>query len=123
MYLLFSHQLNNKQIENAKDKFGVSNFIYLNKELQDLWSNMPYDKLSLKEELEYFENFIKMNVKVDDIVLIQGDFGAVYHMVNFCKQLNLKALYSTTKREVEEKVENNKTIKYVVFEHQIFREY
>jgi len=56
-------------------------------------------------------------------VLIQGDFGAVYHMVNFAKELGLIPIYATTKRESIELKQGNKIIKKSIFKHIKFRKY
>ena len=69
------------------------------------------------------KDFLKENSHFGDVVLIQGDFGAVYHMVNFSKNLGLKSVYATTNRDIEEIVVDNQTIKKSVFRHVIFREY
>ena len=123
MILLFSHKLTIKQENDAKDLYHIKEFIVLPKYLQDLWSNMPVEKSSIKEELEEIKKFILDNSVKNDVVLIQGDFGAVYHMVRFCKELKLKTVYSTTKRNIKEVFEKNKTIKTSTFEHRRFREY
>ena len=123
MFLLFSHKLTEKQIEDAKKNWDVKEFIYLPKDLQDLWSNVPPDIRKVDSYLLPIKNFLIKYAKEGDIVLIQGDFGAVYEMVNFCKKHNLIPVHSTTNRYVEEKVVNGKVEKFSVFDHVIFREY
>ena len=38
------------------------------------------------------------------MVLVQGDFGATHKVVNYLKAKGIKSVYSTTKRQAEEKV-------------------
>jgi len=123
MFLLFSHKLTSLQEEDAKKSLQVEEFVYLPPSLQKLWSNIPPNLSNLKEYLEPIKKFIKDNAKEGDIVLIQGDFGGCYEMVNFVKSLNLKAVHSTTKRDVVEKIVDGKVEKFSRFEHVIFREY
>ncbi len=123
MFLLFSHNLTQTQIDDAKNNFGVKDFVPLPKELQLLWSNIPSELISLKEYLLPIRNFLAENSEYEDVVLIQGDFGAVYQMVNFANNLGLKAVYATTTRVIEETVEDEKTVKKSIFEHRRFREY
>ncbi len=123
LFLLFSHTLTPSQKEDAKKSLGVEQFVSLPDNLQKLWSNIPPDLPNLKEYLTPIKNFLKENAKEGDIVLIQGDFGGCFEMVNFVKSLNLKAVHSTTKRDVIEKTVNGKVEKFSVFEHVIFREY
>ena len=59
-----------------------------------------------------------------DFVLIQGDFGAVYLMVNFAFSLGLIPVYATTERIVVEKRMQDNTVKSErIFKHKMFRRY
>ena len=123
MFLLFSHSLTPSQIEDAKSNLGIEKFVYLPEDLQLLWSDIPSDLESLKEYLSLFRNFLVENSDFEDVILIQGDFGAVYQMINFSKDLGLKAVYATTKRVIEEEIIENQTVKKSIFEHIRFREF
>ena len=123
MFLLFSHNLTQIQIDDAKNNFDIEKFVSLSQDLQELWSNIPSDLIFIKEYLLPFRNFLKKNSNFGDVVLIQGDFGAVYQMVNFANDLGLKAVYATTTRVIEEIVIDEKTVKKSIFEHRRFREY
>lgn len=123
MFLLFSHNLSEIQLNDAKSNLEVSEVVSLPNKLQDIWSNIPADIENLREYLLSIRNFLAENSQYGDVVLIQGDFGAVYQMVNFSKDLGLIPVYATTSREIEEFEENGKTIKKSIFEHIRFREY
>lgn len=123
MFLLFSHNLSEIQLNDAKSNWEVSEVVSLPNKLQDIWSNIPADIEKLREYLLPIRNFLAENSQYGDVVLIQGDFGAVYQMVNFSKDLGLIPVYATTSREIEEFEENGKTIKKSIFEHIRFREY
>lgn len=123
MFLLFSHNLTQIQIDDAKNNLDIEKFVSLSQDLQELWSNIPSDLIFIKEYLLPFRNFLKKNSNFGDVVLIQGDFGAVYQMVNFVNDLGLKAVYATTTRVIEEIVIDEKTVKKSIFEHRRFREY
>ena len=123
MILIFSHELTVAQIDDAQQSFGVCEFIKMPQMLQDKWSNVPPELPNLDEFIEFFKNFIKVNAKTGDIVLVQGDFGATYGVVEFCKKLGIKAVYATTKRTIKESTVGNQVVKSSVFEHVRFREY
>ena len=123
LFLIFSHKLTNSQIEDAKKNLGVEKFISLPENLQKLWSNIPPDLKNLDNYLEPLKEFLKQNAKDGDFVLIQGDFGGVYNLVNFSKEINLIPIHSTTRRDVSEKVVNGKVEKLSRFEHVMFRRY
>ena len=123
MFLLFSHTLTETQTNDAKSNLSISDVISLPFYLQEKWSNVPSEIETIKEYLLPIRNFLAENSEYEDVVLIQGDFGAVYHMVNFAKELGLKTVYATTQRTIEEIVIDGKTVKKSIFEHERFREY
>ena len=123
MFLLFSHKLTSEQIKDAKKNLGVEDFIYLPDELQIKFSNIPPEIDDIKEYANIFINFLKENASKKDYVLIQGDFGVVFWVVEFCKENNIKAVYATTKRVVKEQNINGKVVKISEFRHIKFRFY
>ena len=123
LILLFSHTLTVTQKEDAKNSFGLEEFVSLPKELQMLWSSVPSDLEDLNDYLEPLKSYLKSELKKGDMVLVQGDFGATFSMVSFIYELGFKAVYATTKRNVVEREVDGKVIKTSVFEHVKFREY
>ncbi len=122
IFLIFSHRLTDSQIEELK-KVGISKFVYLPGDLQILWSGVPPDVESLNDYLKPIFEWIENKAKSDDWVLVQGDFGAVCLVVDFCFKNSLVPVYATTKRNTIEKIENGKLIKVSQFEHIRFRKY
>lgn len=123
LHLLFNHALTEDQFSDAKASLLCDVVVSLPKNLQELWSNVPPDLESLEKYLELIKEYIYANAKKDDFVLIQGDFGATYIMVNFLKNLGAKPIYSTTSRDAIEIKEGDKIIKKSIFKHERFREY
>jgi len=124
MLLVFSHKLTNRQIQSAKKYFNVVSFKCLPSKLQQVWSNIPPDKKDINPYVEEIIQWIKNTANKGDIVLVQGDFGATYKIVRYCKHKGYKAVYSTTKREAIEKETENSTISIThKVSHVIFREY
>ena len=123
LFLLFSHKLTNEQIKDAKANLGVNKFVYLPEDLQYKFSNVPPEIEDIKEYSKEFKKFLANNAKKQDFVLIQGDFGVVFNLVEFCKENNLKAVYSTTKRIAKEQVIDGKVVKVSEFKHIRFRNY
>ncbi len=123
MILIFSHELTTTQIDDARKSLGVRDFIKMPKALQDKWSNIPPELSNLGEFIAEFKNFIKTNAKIGDVALVQGDFGATYSIVNFCKKNGIKAIYATTKRTIKESMVGDKVVKNSIFEHVKFREF
>jgi len=122
MHLFFSHKLTKEQIDDAK-KMGVKEFIYLPKDLQKLFSNVPPELESLDEYKKPFEEYLLKNAKKGDFVLLQGDFGLVCSLVGFSKKLGLIPVYATTKSVAVERIIEGRTVKISEVHHIRFRRY
>ncbi len=72
---------------------------------------MPIRKWILKESKEH------------DYVLIQGEFGATFYLVDYCFNIKRVPIYATSIRQVEEKAEDDITITNRTFKHVNFRKY
>ena len=123
LHLLFNHKLTAEQENDALKTLQVTEFIPLPTELQKLWSNVPSDVEDLETYLSPLFEYVKVNVTKDDVVLVQGDFGATFMMVDLVRSFDGKAVYATTKRSVVEVMDGDKVIKQSVFKHEMFREY
>lgn len=123
LFLLFSHTLTDAQKQDAKNSLHVEKFITLPTSLQHLWSSIPEEKLDIKEYLTPLKNYLFLHAKQDDFVLIQGDYGGTYEMVNFSKSLSLNPVHSTTKRVTKEVIKNDTVKKTSTFKHVIYRRY
>jgi hypothetical protein len=124
MFLIFSHQLTDLQKQDACLNLNISEFIYLPDNLQRKWLDIsPYEE-TLSLFLQDLLVWLKINAKKDDYVLVQGDFGAVFLVVDFCFKNELVPVYSTTKRQiVNEETEGENVNISRVFSHVRFRKY
>ncbi len=123
MILLFSHKLTDEQKEDAKLNWSIEEFMALPNKLQTFWSNVPAELEDIEEYLEPIKDFLSKNIDKDDIVLVQGDFGATFKMASFINSLGGSAIYATTKRDVVEREIEGKVVKTSVFRHVRFRRY
>jgi hypothetical protein len=122
IFLLFSHKLTDRQIDELKSA-GIDNFEYMPHSLQNLWSGVLPDIESLQDYIKPVLKWLDAKAKKGDWVLVQGDFGAVCLIVDFCFKRDFVPVYATTKRNTVEKMENGKLIKISQFEHVRFRKY
>lgn len=120
LILLFSHQLTPQQLKDAKETLQCNKIIYLTDELLYKWQN-----ITPETDIQIFKDFLVKNAKVGDYVLIQGEWGTTYNMVNFAKEKNMIPIYSSTARKVieEKSGSDNKVIKTSIFEHRGFYRY
>ena len=96
------------------------NFIYIK---NSIWQNIPPENEKISDLLDEIKKLILKDAKKGDLILVQGDFGATYIMVNFAFQNGLVPIYATSKREVKEKRENDQVVTIRTFKHIRFRKY
>ena len=124
MLLLFSHEMTADQREDTDASLAINEFVPLPLDLQELWRNIPPMKPLLSDYLEPFRGWIKENANSGDYVLIQGDFGATYSMVNYALSTGLIPVYATTEREsVETRMPDGSVKLERIFKHRMFRRY
>ena len=124
MFLCFNHELTREQIQDAKRNLNIDEFIHLPSRLKKLWQNIPPDLLDISSYLKPIIDWLKTTTREGDLILVQGDFGATYLIVQFAFKEGLIPVYATTKREViEKKMPDGKVEMIHQFRHVIFRRY
>ena len=102
----------------------MKKFIYLSDELQNIWSNIDPHEECIKDKLRGIFKWIEKNANRGDYVLIHGDLGATYQLVEYCKAKGLRPIYSTTKREaIERRKDDNSLMLGHKVPHVRYREY
>jgi hypothetical protein len=125
LFLIFSHTLTPEQATDATNSLGVEKFVSLPENLKILWGNVPPDAdLDFATYLQPIKHFLATSAQAHDVVLIQGDFGATYHLVNYCKQAGYTPVYATTERvAIEQAQSDGSVVLQKVFKHKAFRRY
>jgi len=121
--VIFNHNMLTFEQQESIKQLGCQNVIYLPDKFNSVWKNInpATDKI---ESLKEIKDFTLKNTNLYDYVLIQGEFGATYIMVNFCFENSRIPIYATSKREsIEERLADGSVIKKSVFKFVRFREY
>ena len=103
LFLLFNHSLTDFQKADAQNSLNVENIENPPEDVRNLWSKIPADIENIFYFLSPVRQWLDENAKERDILLVQGDFGATYLMVDFALKSKLTPVYSTTARSVIEK--------------------
>ena len=121
--VLMSHDMSKEQKLDAQNSLDISNIIEAPKDIKSIWANInPVGSLD-QTELSKITNWIEQNSNTDDYILIQGEFGATFYIVDYCFKKGLIPVYATTKRRVTETREGDKVITNRVFIHEGYRKY
>ncbi len=124
LFLLFNHRLTAEQEADARKNLGVDRIARPPDNVQTLWRQIPPDMPVIGPFLEPVRQWLTAAAETGDYVLIQGDFGACYLMVNLAFAAGLVPVYSTTRRQASEETRANGDVELVhTFRHQGFRRY
>jgi hypothetical protein len=120
LFVLINHEMTESQIKEAREVLEVDEIINLSNEV---WACIEPNKEKIVDDLCQYKSYLSVEAKKGDYILVQGDFGATYHMVNFAFACGLIPIYATTKRISMEKVVDSKIITVREFTHARFRIY
>ncbi|MEJ5359431.1 MAG: CRISPR-associated protein Csx20 [Desulfobacterales bacterium] len=124
LLLLFNHEPTPSQLEDAFRTLGVSLVEHPPQEIRRLWQSVPPELERIGGYLKPIAEWVSSVARAGDFILIQGDFGATWLMVNLAFEGGLIPVYSTTERKaVEEAVEDGTVKLSHQFKHVRFRKY
>lgn len=123
LIVLMSHNMTENQKEDAYKTLKVKDILESNQDIKNIWSNIePKSSLDLSR-LDLVIDWIKKNSRKGDYILVQGEFGATFYIVDYCFKSNLIPIYATSKRQVIEEIQGDKIITNRTFKHEGFRKY
>jgi hypothetical protein len=125
VFVLLNHKLTDLQKEELTKEIGVSDIVYLPNEILKTWSSVePTDDLNVNTLKKDICSWIEKESRKNDYVIVQGEFGATFFMVDFCFKNSLIPIYSTSKRIYKEIRNNDGSVsRNHVFKHVCFRKY
>ena len=124
LHLLFSHHLTEPQEKEAKKILNCNSIKPLPFELMQLWTQIPPEGEIDDSLLNKFKDYLYAVSLEGDFVLVQGDFGVTFNIVNWCLQNKRIPIYATTNRIAKLIKNPDGSVKKInVFKHIQFREY
>lgn len=121
--VLMSHDMSDIQKNDAYENLKVTKIIEAPPNIKKIWGNIePISDLNTVK-LDEIVSWIKENSNKQDYVLVQGEFGATFYIVDYCFKNNLIPVYATSIRRVEETRQGEKVITNRVFVHEGYRRY
>ena len=121
-FCLLNHDLTQNQILELKNRFNVESIIYPSEELSKSWSQIPAEKELDKTIIGNVINWLTAANK-GDLLIVQGEFGATFMIVDYVLKNELVPLHAVTKRVAVEHRDGEVVSKQYVFEHVCFRKY
>lgn len=119
---LLNHSLTDLQVEDLKNHWDCRSVIYPPEEISRFWSQIPESDIT-EDLLEPVLDWLDKCARQNDIVIIQGEFGATFALVSRCLEQGLVPVHSVTRRVAEERKEGEAVYRASVFKHIRFRKY
>lgn len=120
---IMSHEMTENQMKDANKTLGVADIIECDKEVKEIWGNIN-PKLGLDlSKLDLVINYIERNADNGDYILVQGEFGATFYIVDYCFKSGFIPVYATSVRRVIEEKDGDSILTKRIFKHEGFRKY
>ena len=120
-FCLLNHQLTRKQIEELETVFCSEEVICPDQELSAMWSQInPEDD---REEVAGKRVAWLKTARKGDCLLVQGEFGTTFKLVDYALKNGLVPIYATTKRVAKEVRDGERIHREYIFEHVCFKKY
>ena len=87
MFVIINHDLTQEQKDQAIKSFDIDYIINIT---DDTWSNIDPADENILYALNAYKKELMLEAEAGDILLVQGDFGATYNMINFAKNIGIK---------------------------------
>ncbi len=124
LFLLFNHRLTAAQEGDAYASLGITRIVSPPADITKLWADIPPDAEAVAPALAPIREWLVAEATPGDFVLVQGDFGASFVMVNAAFRLGLIPVYATTVRQAVEQHLPDGTVEIShIFSHVRFRRY
>jgi len=122
--ILMNHAPTVDQEREANALTGCRKMIFPPADLQRLWAAMPPEAACITGFIQPLLDWLRNTAETGDYLLVQGDFGATFFLVNFALKLGLVPVYATSRRETVETVLPDGSVRQErVFRHVRFRKY
>ncbi|MEL5720922.1 MAG: CRISPR-associated protein Csx20 [Treponemataceae bacterium] len=121
-FCLLNHKLTEGQIKELSDKYNSTHIQYPPDNVKSLWRNLPTDKKLSRQTLSVITEWL-IDANKNDIIILQGEAGYSFALVDYALKRQLLPLHSVTKRVAKEIYEGEKVHRTYVFEHICFRPY
>lgn len=122
---ILSHELLKSQEEELNRDWNVEKIVPLPEELKNEWSNInPNVEIGDDSNLvDRLRDLILDKTNQEDYVIVQGEWGMTFTVVNMCFELNRIPIYATTERITKEVFIDGQVHSEKIFEHVRFRKY
>ena len=123
IFTLINHILTQRQLKELNQLYGADcKIIYPPQDIKDYWAQVPPLPILEDNQICEITQWLEQANK-GDVLLVQGDFGATFTIVDYALKKGLIPIQSVTKRVETEEYDGEKVFKHYIFMHECFRKY
>jgi hypothetical protein len=124
LFNLTNHELTPEQTAQARKTLGTAETVTPPEELRQKLANIPPDEPDVAGHISDLGEWLRNEAESGDVVLVQGEHGATYSLVDLASRLGAIPMHATTERKFEEvRSEDGSVTTKRVFRHVRFRPY
>lgn len=120
VFCLMNHSLTQKQIAELTDVYKCKEIVYPEETISSLWSQV--NSTNEKDVIQSVIFWLKA-AKDGDYLIIQGEFGLTFTLVDYALKEKLIPIYATSKRIAKESRVGETVHREYIFEHICFKKY
>ena len=121
-YLLLNHTLTENQVADLLENWHVDAIEETSEPIKVFWSQIQAGSEIKKSDLKLVVDWLD-GAKEGDIIVLQGEFGSTFALVDYALLTKLVPVHSVTRRVASETRDGEKVFRNYVFEHVCFRKY
>lgn len=120
---LLNHELTEKQRIELSNGYAVDEILVPPPALKTLWASIPTGESLSRSIFSPIVHWLGDTSRSGDYLVIQGEFGATFFLIEYAFAQHLIPLHSVTKRIAQETRVAEIVYRSYVFEHIRFRRY
>lgn len=121
-YCLMNHQLTAAQENELIHRYGAERIVFPPAGISSAWMNIPVEAVLKRSSVSPFLTWID-SIPPSSAVVLQGEAGASFALIDYALRRNLVVLHSVTERKASEARRGEIVTRKYEFEHVCFREY
>lgn len=120
-FCLLNHQFTQRQVEELAAVYHSEEVIVPDGELSAMWAqiNPEHDAQPLVDRVVLWLE----PAREGDLLVIQGEFGVTFKLVDYALKRGLVPMYATTRRVAKEVRDGERVHREYLFEHVRFKKY
>ena len=123
LFNITNHTITDEQRADALATLGIGEVVEMPVDIARCWASVPPEIDSVTEYVHPVVDWLDGHAKKDDVVWVQGEWGAVITVLAWCETCKIRAVYATTKRAATE-IRSSEGVSIThVFKHVRFRDF